>query len=135
MPQHQLLHRHPCLIAARPPKPHPGCSRDPWRTSGPRQDAPVAVPAIQCDDVRAGRLEQYEKLWQQRFGRMHAALYKIRKILCRMNQERIDGLVKRAAELPLDQMSLGQIVLTLLKNDPLLLLEARSLITTGLILK
>jgi len=95
----------------------------------------VAVPAVQCGDVRAGRLEQYEKLWQQRFGRMHAALYKIRKILCRMNQERIDGLVKRAAELPLDRMSLGQIVLTLLKNDPLLLLEARSLISTGLILK
>lgn len=95
----------------------------------------VAVPAVQSGDVGAGRLGQYEKLWQQRFGRMHAALFKIRKVMCRMSQERIDGLVKRAAELPLDQMSLGQIVLALLKNDPLLLLEARSLISTGLILK
>ncbi len=95
----------------------------------------VAVPAVQNGDVSAGRLSRYEELWQERFGKMHAALYKIRKILCRMDQKRIDGLVKKAAELPLDRMSLGQMILTLLKNDPLLLFEARSLITTGLILK
>ncbi len=95
----------------------------------------VAVPAVQSGDTSAGRLERYEALWQQRFGKMHAALYKIRKILVRMDQRRIDELVRKAAELPLEKMSLGQIILTLLKNDPLLLFEARSLITTGLVLK
>ncbi len=95
----------------------------------------VAVPAVQDGDVSAGRLERYAELWQQRFGKMHAALFKIRKMLCRMDQGRIDELVRVASELPLDRMSLGQIMLSLLKNDPLLLFEARSLITTGLILK
>ncbi len=95
----------------------------------------VAVPALQRGDVRAARLQEYEKLWQARFGKMHQALYKIRKMLNRMSQERLDGLVKRASELPIERMTLGQIMLTLLKNDPLLLLEASSLITTGLILK
>jgi digeranylgeranylglycerophospholipid reductase len=95
----------------------------------------VAVPAVQAGDVRSAQLERYETLWQQQFGKMHAALYKIRKMLCRMDQGRIDELVRKASELPLDRMSLGQIILTLLKNDPLLLFEARSLITTGLILK
>ncbi len=95
----------------------------------------VAVQAVQRGDVSASRLAPYEVLWQQRFGKMHTALYKIRKIWCRMDQARLDALIDKAAGLPLERMSLGQIVLTLLKNDPLLLFEARSLITTGLILK
>lgn len=95
----------------------------------------VAAPAVQCGDVRARNLHQYEKLWQQRFGRMHEALYKIRKIVSRMDQTRLDELVQRASALPLAEMGLGKIILSLLKNDPLLLLEARSLISTGLILK
>jgi digeranylgeranylglycerophospholipid reductase len=95
----------------------------------------VAVPALQAGDVSAARLTEYEKLWQKRFGAMHQALYRIRRMLAQMNPDRLDGLVKRASELPLGQMSLAQIVLALLKNDPRLLLEARSLITTGLILK
>ncbi len=95
----------------------------------------VAAPAVQCGDVRARNLHRYEELWQQRFGRMHEALYKIRKIISRMDQSRLDELVQRASELPLAEMGLGKIILALLKNDPLLLLEARSLISTGLILK
>ena len=95
----------------------------------------VAVPALHSGDTRAGRLREYEKLWQGRFGKMHAALYRIRKMLERMPQERLDGLVKRASELPVAEMSLGQLMLALLKNDPLLLIEASTLIATGLILK
>jgi len=95
----------------------------------------VAVPALNAGDVRSSRLRGYETLWQERFGKMHQALYKVRKILNNMDQDRLDGLVRRASELPLAKMPLGQIVLTLLKNDPLLLFEARSLIATGLILK
>src|SRR5450759_4838323 len=95
----------------------------------------VAVPALHAGDVRAGRLRGYETLWQKRFGKMHQALYQVRKILNNMDQDRLDGLVRRASELPLMEMSVGQIVLTLLKNDPLLLFEVRSLIATGLILK
>jgi len=95
----------------------------------------VAVAALHDGDVRAARLQEYEKLWQRRFGKMHQALYRIRKMLNRMSPERLDGLVRRASELPVAEMSLGQIMLALLKNDPLLLFEASSLIASGLIMK
>ena len=95
----------------------------------------VAVPAILDGDTRRERLQAYEKLWQQRFGKEHAALYKIRKIIAGMDQERLDELIRQAASLPLHEMSLSQILLALLKNDPMLLLEARKLISTGLLIK
>jgi flavin-dependent dehydrogenase len=95
----------------------------------------VAVPAVLDGDTRRERLQAYEKLWQQRFGKEHAALYKIRKIIAGMDQERLDELIRQAASLPLHEMSLSQILMALLKNDPMLLLEARKLISTGLLIK
>ena len=95
----------------------------------------VAVPALQQGDVSAARLVEYERLWQRRFGKMHEALYRLRYIFARMDQARVDDLIAQAARLPLAQMSLAQIMISLLKHDPLLLLEARTLITTGLVLK
>jgi digeranylgeranylglycerophospholipid reductase len=95
----------------------------------------VVVPAIQSGDVRALKLQQYQNLWQQRFGKMHSALYKIRKMISKMDQQRLDALVQAASEQPFSQVSLGRIILALLKNDPMLLLEVRSLIATGLIIK
>jgi flavin-dependent dehydrogenase len=85
--------------------------------------------------VSEKRLQAYEKAWRERFGKMHEALYRIRAIVGRMEQEKLDGLVRTAASLPLEKMSLGQIVFELLKSQPSLLLEARTLISTGLIMK
>jgi len=93
----------------------------------------VAIPAMQDGDVSASRLHSYDLLWDLRYGKMHRALYKIRKIFAKLSQERLDALVNRVAELPSDKLTLGQIILAVLKTDPLLLLEARTLITTGLI--
>ena len=93
----------------------------------------AAVPAVKDGDTSRTRLQEYEILWHKRYGKEHAALYKLRKVMTRMDQARIDGLIEQAASLPLEKMSLSQIVLALLKNDPRLLLEARTLITTGLI--
>lgn len=95
----------------------------------------VGITAVQQGDISARRLQAYDKAWQKRFGRMHTALYKVRHILAHLDQSRLDALVSRAATLPLAEMRLSQILLALLKNDPGLLVEARKLITTGLILK
>jgi digeranylgeranylglycerophospholipid reductase len=95
----------------------------------------VAIPALRDGDVSKKRLSAYGRAWQKKFGRMHAALYQLRYILSGMEQGRLDALVAKAAGLPLARMSLSKIIVTLLKNDPKLLLEARKLITTGLILK
>jgi digeranylgeranylglycerophospholipid reductase len=95
----------------------------------------VAVPAVQQGDVSQSRLRAYDRAWQKRFGKMHTALYQLRKIFAGMEQKRMDALVANASRLPLAQMSLGQILLALLKNDPKLLFEARKLIASGLILK
>jgi digeranylgeranylglycerophospholipid reductase len=93
----------------------------------------VAAPCVQAGEPRASQLRGYEKLWQQRFGKEHQALYQIRKIVSRMGQERLDELVRQAASLPLQEMSLGQVVLAALKSDPRLLVEAGRLITSGIL--
>jgi digeranylgeranylglycerophospholipid reductase len=95
----------------------------------------VAVPCVQAGHPGAPQLSNYEKLWQQRFGKEHQSLYQIRKIVSRMSQERLDELVRQAASLPLQEMSLGQVVLAALKSDPRLLVEAGRLVSIGLLLK
>ncbi len=95
----------------------------------------VGIAAIKEGNVSAARLSAYDKAWWNGFGRMHAALLKVRKILSRLEQSRVDALVARAAQLPLESMPLSKILLELLKKDPGLLFEARTLITTGLIRK
>lgn len=95
----------------------------------------VAVEAIQSGDVSAKRLQSYEQLWRAEFGQMHAALYSIRKIITRMPEAQFDSLIRTAASLPLETMSQAEIILALLRHHPGLLLEARTLITTGLVLK
>ncbi len=95
----------------------------------------IGIPAIQDGDVSKARLAAYDRAWKRKFGKMHAALYQLRKIFAGMEQKQMNGLVAKAAQIPLDQMGLAKILLTLLKNDPKLLFETRKLITTGLILK
>jgi digeranylgeranylglycerophospholipid reductase len=95
----------------------------------------VALPAIKRGDVSAKALHDYESLWHERFGKQHAALYAVRKILTRMAEADFDKLVALASRLPLDTMSHAELITQLLKAHPALLLEARTLITTGLLLK
>ena len=97
--------------------------------------AQVGAEAIRDGDVSASRLSEYERRWQKQFGRQHEALYRVRKILIGMDEERLNALVKAAAELPLSEMSLAQIAFTLFKSHPRLLVEATALMATGLILK
>ena len=51
------------------------------------------------------------------------------------DQKQFDDLIRLAARLPLESMSQAEIIMSLLKNHPMLLIEARTLITTGLLLK
>ncbi|MCC6615200.1 MAG: NAD(P)/FAD-dependent oxidoreductase [Anaerolineae bacterium] len=95
----------------------------------------TAIPALARGDVSTRALHPYEEAWRARFGQMHTALLAIRKIITRMSQRDFDALVRTAAGLPLATMSLGEILLAVLSRHPALLLEARTLITTGLVLK
>lgn len=95
----------------------------------------VAVPALERGDVSVRALREYEIHWQERFGRQHAALYAVRRILARMSEADFNKLVALGARLPLDSMSHAELVTQLLKAHPALLLEARTLVTTGLLLK
>ena len=95
----------------------------------------VGTPAVRRGDVSAKTLRAYEEAWKARFGRPHDALYRIRKTIAAISEESMNALIKTASELPLAEMSTGQILLAVLKSHPSLLLEARALITSGLILK
>lgn len=97
--------------------------------------AQVGLKAHQAGDFSARTLSEYERLWRERFGRQHAALYQVRKMLTRMDDERIGALIETAASLPLETMSQGQMLLALFRHHPLLLIEAQVLIATGLVLK
>jgi digeranylgeranylglycerophospholipid reductase len=95
----------------------------------------VGAPAVRRGDVSAKTLRAYEEAWNGRFGRQHAALYRIRKAIAGISEESMNALIQTASGLPLAEMSLGQIMLAVLKSHPSLLLEARALITSGLISK
>lgn len=103
--------------------------------SGADMAVRVAIEALRSGDVSAAALRPYEQAWHKQYGRMHGALYTIRKVLTRMKEHQFDALVRTAASLPLDRMSHAQALSTLLWNHPALLVEARTLITTGLLLK
>jgi len=95
----------------------------------------VAINAFKTGDFSAKALSEYETLWRDRFARMHHALYQVRKLLTRMDDERIGEIIHTASTLDLEHLSLGQIALTILRNHPLLLIQAQTLIVTGLIMK
>ncbi len=97
--------------------------------------AQVGIKALDHGGASARALSEYEKLWHDRFGAQHKALYQIRKMLTSMDEAQFESLIQTAARLPLQEMSLGEILLRLLEHHPRLLLEATKLITTGLILK
>lgn len=95
----------------------------------------TGVKAIRGGDVSAKALQPYETLWAERFGKQHAALLQIRKMLTGMSEDVFNGLIRTAASLPLDTMTPGQVLMALFKSHPRMLLEAGTLIKTGLILK
>lgn len=97
--------------------------------------AQVGLKAHHAGDFSARFLSEYERLWHERFGRQHAALYQVRKMLTRMDDERIAALIQTASSLPLDTMSQAQVLLALFRHHPRLLIEAQVLIATGLVLK
>lgn len=106
-----------------------------WSMLGADLAVQAAVEALKKGDVSWKRLQVYERLWRERCGKMHAALYKIRKMITSMDPDRVDRLVHNASQLPVERMSLGEVALQLLRHDPLLLVEARALISSGLIVK
>ncbi|MHB8625813.1 MAG: NAD(P)/FAD-dependent oxidoreductase [Aggregatilineales bacterium] len=95
----------------------------------------VAVKALNKSDVSAKTLSEYERLWRDRFGRMHAALYQVRKLLSKLENDRLAALIRTASMLDIEHMSLGELFMGVMKNHPCLLVEARTLVTTGLLIK
>ncbi len=97
--------------------------------------AQVGIRALANGGVSARNLRDYPRLWQEHFGAQHSALYKIRKFLTEMDDEHLAQLIHTASTLPLHDMSNGEILFALLKHHPALLLQATTLVTTGLLLK
>ena len=97
--------------------------------------AQVAIKALNKGDVSARTLSEYERLWHSRFGRMHAALYQVRKLLSKLENERLAALIRTASTFDIEHMSLGELFLGVMKDQPRLLIEARTLVATGLLIK
>lgn len=95
----------------------------------------VGVKALNKGDVSAKILSEYEHMWHERFGRMHAALYQVRKLITKMEDDHLKALIRTASTLDIEHMTQGELLIALLKNHPRLLLEMQTLITTGLLIK
>jgi digeranylgeranylglycerophospholipid reductase len=95
----------------------------------------VGIEALARGDVSAQALSAYERRWADRFGRQHAALYQVRRIVAGMEDARLAELIHTASRLPVAEMTSAQLLTSLLRQHPRLLLEARTLLTTGVLLK
>ncbi len=88
--------------------------------------AEVAADAIARGDWSRKGLDDYPKRWHKEHGRALASMSRVRHMALKFSDQRVEGLLDLATELPLDQMSATDIILRVLRHDPALLWEARN---------
>ena len=95
----------------------------------------AAAQCIREGDVRAQSLQRYEKRWRERFSKQQKSLRTVRRMLTKMDPDLLDGLIRTAATYDMTRISPAQAMLRMLTRHPRLLIEARILIGSGLIMK
>ena len=95
----------------------------------------AAAQCIREGDVSARSLARYEKRWRQRFGKQQRSLRTVRRMLTHMDSDLLDGLIRSAASYDMTQVSPAKAMISMLTKHPRLLIEARVLISSGLIMK
>ncbi|MCY3835283.1 MAG: NAD(P)/FAD-dependent oxidoreductase [Anaerolineaceae bacterium] len=95
----------------------------------------AAAQCIREGDVRAQSLSRYEKRWRERFGKQQRSLRTVRRMLTKMDSDLLDGLIRTAAGYDMTRISPAKAMIHMLTKHPRLLIEARVLINSGLIMK
>lgn len=95
----------------------------------------AAAQCVREGDVRAQRLSRYEKRWRERFGKQQRSLRTVRRMLTKMDADLLDGLIRTAAGYDMTRISPAKAMIRMLTRHPRLLIEARVLINSGLIMK
>ncbi|HLF26191.1 MAG TPA: NAD(P)/FAD-dependent oxidoreductase [Anaerolineae bacterium] len=85
--------------------------------------AQVAIEGIRTGDVSAKFLKKYEQMWEAEFGQLYRRLYRIRQAMLKVPEEKISRMIRAAAKLDVQKMSLKDIFLIVMRSHPQLLLE------------
>lgn len=83
----------------------------------------VAVEALAANDVSANFLRQYERRWDERFGKTFRRLHRIRHALLKIPEEKLSDIISHAAQLDGREHSTRDLLLMVMKSQPQLLLE------------
>lgn len=83
----------------------------------------VAVDALNANDVSATFLKQYERRWDERFGKTFRRLHRIRHALLKIPEHKLSAIIQHASQLDAQHMTAKDIFLPVIKAQPSLLLE------------
>jgi len=86
----------------------------------------VAAEAIRAGDCSKKMLSRYPERWNAIFAKAHRRAYRIKEAFLRVPEPSLKEAIALAASLPVDEMSLPQLVLAALKHQPRLLFEVRA---------
>jgi digeranylgeranylglycerophospholipid reductase len=90
---------------------------------GGRLAGQVAVEALNANDVSAPFLKQYERRWDERFGKTFRRLHRIRQAVLKIPEDKLSAIIRHAAQLEAQHMTTKDILLLVIKAQPSLLLE------------
>ncbi len=85
----------------------------------------VAASAIKQGDTTKERLQEYQKLWHQRVGKIHRAYYVIKEGVIKLSDDSLNRVAHLLSDLPPEKRTIKRVFFTALSRDPRLLLELR----------
>jgi len=90
--------------------------------------AKVAIDALASGDCSMRRLQVYEQEWHNTVGKELKRLYRIKQAYLKQSDDTLNEIMQTVARFPSENLSLEQIIFTVFREKPKLLLEIRHLL-------
>ncbi len=90
--------------------------------------AQTAVEALHAGDTSRKFLKKYEEAWNDKFGADYRRLYRLRQALFKISEEKLNALIRQVSQLDARDLTLTQVFKTILKEYPLLIVDALPLL-------
>ena len=90
---------------------------------GGRLAGRVAAEAIRAGDVSNNRLLEYQREWMALMGNAHVRYYRLKEAVNKLSDDAFNRLVAVLRVIPPDDLTLKKVFLTVLKDQPRLLLD------------
>ncbi|CAG0929377.1 digeranylgeranylglycerophospholipid reductase [Thermoflexales bacterium] len=90
--------------------------------------AQTAIEALRQGDTSRQFLKQYEKMWDDKFGADYRRLYRLRRAIFKIPEEKINSMIKQVSQLDSKNLTLAQMFKIFLKEYPLLVVDTLPLL-------